>query len=354
MLYKVGKWRNSIRHLTVNSSPRLEYMNVSLNVLQNLVSLNLCGNGIKGIPLLKSGQSGLLNLPHLQFLDISHNNLQSLDFLQLLFKLRTLIVSHNNIASLLLSINTLVPLAHSLRNIDLSNNPVCSDLRYAEEVLSVLPNLHYFDTIDLRTFGKTYSANSVSVNIDNKDDIGVCVNSIAEGNLYKSPFLQNKERSTLSPSRKEKEPNITLPQFPCDCDIETKLASHVLKNAKLHSPSLETRIKRTSVRRSTPPPYQAHSSGGNVSASSERKSLLSNSRIFAQTQSSLRRLQSNEIILDENLDGNVCGGEKLDQSDIGGARSLKAALRKNKLNGDTTVERARFACLCIESIAFSF
>lgn len=147
-------WHSTLKHLSVTSCANLTGLAPVLNRLRGLVTLDLSGNSLLG----RLGRAGLpvLDLPCLRTLDLSHNKLTSLDCLQMLLRLRTLRAAHNEIKSLLHSVNTLVPLSSSLTCLDLSSNPVCGDLRYAEEVLTVLPELRLFDGIDLDTFGKTY------------------------------------------------------------------------------------------------------------------------------------------------------------------------------------------------------
>ncbi len=45
----------------------------------------------------------------------------------------------NNLSSVQLSINMLVPMAHSLSTLDLTDNPVTRELRYADAAINVLP-----------------------------------------------------------------------------------------------------------------------------------------------------------------------------------------------------------------------
>jgi hypothetical protein len=133
--------RDHLRHLTITST-KITAIEISLNHFVSLSHVDLSSNAIKAI-------AGPLHLPKLSYLNLSHNQLSSLDYLQELISLKTLIVSSNLLTSFKSAINVLVPLAGSLQVLDMSFNPICSNLRYAEHVLSVLPYLKYFDAKDL-------------------------------------------------------------------------------------------------------------------------------------------------------------------------------------------------------------
>lgn len=106
-----------LKHLTVNDCPRLVELDASLNRFRCLTVLNLSNCRIRTL-------SAPLNLPLLRSLDLSGNQLASLDYLQLLVSLTTLLAGGNLIASLNLSVNMLVSLSKSLVTLDLSANPV--------------------------------------------------------------------------------------------------------------------------------------------------------------------------------------------------------------------------------------
>lgn len=247
----------------------------------------------------------LLDLPNLRTLDLSHNRLQSLDFLQLLLELRTLLVSHNNINSLLMSVNTLVPLALHLTTLDLSNNPVCKDLRYAEEVLSVLPGLRYFDSIDMNTFGKTYRATKSSVlssystqeprTIGYSDRSESFLRSTASSrSRSESQTVRGRRYVSTAPEAIPKETSLsTLPEFPCVASPSPPGA--VGEDVRLlRDPAFELKLMRSSV---TSSPSRAISNNSRGAHSSGRSNgRKSKSTVEAPTQSALIRWQSFGII----------------------------------------------------------
>jgi hypothetical protein len=144
---------DSLRHIIFNMTT-LSSIDTSINRFSRITTLNLSNNQINSI-------EGPIVLPLLQRLDISNNKLKSLDFLQQLVQLKSLNVASNNIASLKSSIYMLIPLTGSITTFDMSGNTVCSDLRYADEVLHIFPRLQYFDGTDIASmFTPTYSHSS--------------------------------------------------------------------------------------------------------------------------------------------------------------------------------------------------
>jgi Leucine-rich repeat (LRR) protein len=73
-----------LHHITVNRSPLLRSVDNSLNRFTHLTSLNLSGNNIYSI-------EGPLDLPMLKSLDLSYNKLKTLDYLQLLTRYAVLV-----------------------------------------------------------------------------------------------------------------------------------------------------------------------------------------------------------------------------------------------------------------------
>ena len=112
------------------------------NLFKNLMNLDLSSNEITEIV-------DQLDLPELKYLDLSHNRLKSLDFLQQLTKLEELSVTNNSLASIHQSIHMLVPLRYSLRKVNMSQNTICGDLNYCFEMVSVLPDIEYFDGFNI-------------------------------------------------------------------------------------------------------------------------------------------------------------------------------------------------------------
>lgn len=107
-------------------------------LLKNLTKLDLSNNCIQEI-------TDQIELPLLEELNLSSNHLKSLDFLQTLSKLKTLDASNNSLHTLHTSVHMLVPQSATLLSIDLSGNPVCDDLGYCGEVVSIFPKLIRFD-----------------------------------------------------------------------------------------------------------------------------------------------------------------------------------------------------------------
>lgn len=114
----------------------------TINLFENLVTLDLSNNTIKSI-------EHDLELPSLVSLDLSGNQLSTLNHFQGLVNLRCLNVSANNISALEMSVHMIVPLAGRLISLDMSMNRVCDLPRYAEEVALLFPVLKYLDTVDL-------------------------------------------------------------------------------------------------------------------------------------------------------------------------------------------------------------
>ena len=300
-----------MRHLIVNNCSKLNAISLSINGLHNLLSLNLCGNDISGLcyPNVSNRDGGirslpLLDLPNLRTLDLSHNRLQSLDFLQLLLQLRTLLVSHNSITSLLLSVNTLVPLALHLTTLDLSNNPVCKDIRYAEEVLSVLPGLHYFDSIDMNTFGKTYRASKGSVissfgaheqRIGNSDRSDSFLKSTASSrSRFEAPAVRSRRYVSTAPESTLKEKFHPLPEFPC---VASSAPQSVLGDDRLfRNPAFELKLTRSSVTSSPSRAASNNNNRGPLSGGKSHHGRRTNSTLEAPTQSALIRWQAFGIV----------------------------------------------------------
>jgi hypothetical protein len=109
-------FEENLKHLSINDCS-IASIDASVNRFAHLQSLNLSGNRIRSIAMP-------LQLPQLRSLDLSNNLLVSLDYLQLLGGLTTLIVASNRIASLSLSVNMLVSLSKTLVSLDMSSNPV--------------------------------------------------------------------------------------------------------------------------------------------------------------------------------------------------------------------------------------
>lgn len=108
--------RDNLRHLSITSTTISE-IDDSLNNFICLTHLDLSRNQINRI-------SGPIKIPHITYLNLSHNKLTSLDYIQELTSLKSLIVSSNNLSSFKQSVNVLVPLASSLTVLDMSFNPV--------------------------------------------------------------------------------------------------------------------------------------------------------------------------------------------------------------------------------------
>ncbi|OYW95405.1 MAG: hypothetical protein B7Z23_02460 [Pseudomonadales bacterium 32-61-5] len=115
---------DSLKHLAVNGCLQLTQLDPSVNRFRSLTTLNMSGNRLRSL-------SGPLDLPLLRSIDLSHNLLTSLDFLQLLTGLSSLNASNNRIVSLSLSINMLVAHSKCLAALDLSNNPVEHNLFFS-------------------------------------------------------------------------------------------------------------------------------------------------------------------------------------------------------------------------------
>ena len=131
-----------LHHLLVQST-KLQLVDPSINRFDKLVTLDLSRNEIVKIV-------GPLELPHLVSLDLAHNILSSVDFLEQLRALRFLNLSFNCITTLEGSVNMLVPLAKNIRQFNMSHNAVCRDERYVVRVLDILPRLTHFDGKDLK------------------------------------------------------------------------------------------------------------------------------------------------------------------------------------------------------------
>ena len=250
----------------------------------------------------------LFDLPNLRILDLSHNRLQSLDFLQLLLELRTLLVSHNHISSLLLSVNTLVPLGLHLTTLDLSqNNSVCKDLRYGEEVLSVLPGLRYFDSIDMNTFGKTYQAikSRIISNYSTQDQQRIGSSDQSESFLRSTASSRSRSESQTVRSRSRyvstapeaiipKGSFPSLPGFPCIASPSPLGAAD--EDSRLRDPAFELKLMRSSVTSSPSRAISSNSRGAHSTGRSHGSGRKSKSTVEAPTQSALIRWQSFGII----------------------------------------------------------
>jgi hypothetical protein len=90
-------------------------------------------------------------------LNVSNNNLKTLDRLQSLVSLRTLDVSGNELASLHRSVHVLVPLAKHLTRLDMRRNIVTAHPEYAGSVVRILLNIRHLDSRDLVEFSEMYS-----------------------------------------------------------------------------------------------------------------------------------------------------------------------------------------------------
>jgi len=108
--------RDNLRHLTISSTSIYE-IDDTINNYISLTHLDLSRNNIHMI-------SGPFRLPHLTYVNLSHNLLESLDYIQELTSLKSLLVSSNNLASFKVSVNVLVPLSSTLTVLDMSFNPV--------------------------------------------------------------------------------------------------------------------------------------------------------------------------------------------------------------------------------------
>jgi hypothetical protein len=138
----------SITHLAVTWSS-LQSLDESLNAFQCLTSLDVSNNEI-------SCMEGLISLPFLKHLNLSCNRLRSLDFLQPLLKLESLKASRNQLETINCSLNMLVPIAQSIKCLDLSYNSVSIQPNYVDVTLSVCKNLEVFDTRVLSQFRNSY------------------------------------------------------------------------------------------------------------------------------------------------------------------------------------------------------
>ena len=143
-------FRSELHYLTVERTS-INCIPSSISFFNNLTSLDLSRNQLHSIG------PPLLNLPLLRYLDISYNKLKSLDYLQSLTSLEMLHASNNQLATLHKTIGMLIPLAQTLRILDLSFNVVCCHLSYADEILSLFPHLIAFDRISLSSIHSSYS-----------------------------------------------------------------------------------------------------------------------------------------------------------------------------------------------------
>lgn len=103
-------------NLSVNFT-NLQLLDSSINRFNKLMTLDLSRNQIVRI-------TGPIELPMLEALDLSGNMLSSLNFLENLRSLKTLILHHNCITELKDSVNMLVPLAKTITVLDMSENAV--------------------------------------------------------------------------------------------------------------------------------------------------------------------------------------------------------------------------------------
>jgi hypothetical protein len=181
----------------------------SINRFQSITSLDLSNNQLKYI-------DGMIVLPQLTYLNLSNNMLKSLDYLQSLTNLKTLLVKKNRIEHFSTSINVIITLSNCLINLDLSENPVCQDLRYADEIIFAFPKLKTFDSVCIERLYKSYTTNDAI-------------------NKYRLQLQQNAFYGNSSSNRK-KVVSTMLPQFPCVLfDDERKLLSTSLsKEANIH------------------------------------------------------------------------------------------------------------------------
>jgi hypothetical protein len=181
----------------------------SINRFQSITSLDLSNNQLKYI-------DGMIVLPQLTYLNLSNNMLKSLDYLQSLSNLKTLLVKKNRIEHFSTSINVIITLSNCLINLDLSENPVCQDLRYADEIIFAFPKLKTFDSVCIERLYKSYTTNDAI-------------------NKYRLQLQQNAFYGNSSSNRK-KVVSTMLPQFPCVLfDDERKLLSTSLsKEANIH------------------------------------------------------------------------------------------------------------------------
>lgn len=108
--------QDNIKYLSITSTSIIS-IDSSLNFLTKLQHLDLSQNNIESI-------ESSMTLSNLLHLNISHNRLTSLDFLQELISLKTLLASSNRLSSLSKSVNMLVSLGKTLCVLDLSFNPV--------------------------------------------------------------------------------------------------------------------------------------------------------------------------------------------------------------------------------------
>jgi len=169
----------------------------SLNRFQCLTTLNLSYNTIKSLDTH-------LALPNLITLNLAYNQLKSLDCLQSFHSLQTLIVHHNRLSSLKHSIHVLVPLARSLTTLDLSDNEVCLDPRYAEETVLTLPRLKVFDGIEIDALYRTY----LPLSAGNK----------AYSNTITTLLSTTNNNNGTGGGRKSPPQSQNLPVFPCNAE----------------------------------------------------------------------------------------------------------------------------------------
>jgi Leucine-rich repeat (LRR) protein len=116
---------------------------INLNEFSKLLFLDLSHNSLTSLGPTK------LQLPNLLKLHVSHNRLQSLDYLQFLFSLNEIDASSNKLRSIQHSVGVLISLKNSLRVLNLKNNPVCKKVLYEKDVLFVLPFISILDNIEV-------------------------------------------------------------------------------------------------------------------------------------------------------------------------------------------------------------
>ena len=132
--------KDNLLHIAINNS-KVCSLNNEINHFNNLTSLDLSNNKIESI-------GSKFSMPSLIRINLSYNRLVSLDCLQSCISLKTLNVSNNKLVSSEQSIYVLVSLTN-LVGLDMSNNIVCENINYADDILSILPNLKYLDSVDL-------------------------------------------------------------------------------------------------------------------------------------------------------------------------------------------------------------
>lgn len=149
---EAGYWRKSIQQLVITSTLLKEiHCQMTLNKFPSLLFLNLSNNYIEAL-------EGDLVLPNLITLDISGNALTTLHHLQLLSSLRCLDASNNRLDSLSKSISCLLPISKQIKSLNLSNNKVCVDIKYAETISQVFPNISVLDSVESAVMrGGSYS-----------------------------------------------------------------------------------------------------------------------------------------------------------------------------------------------------